>query len=245
MVDRRLYLFVISYSLCFTGTASAQAFLFVSPNTRDHMSDESAADALNSFEQKNFLAVANHLGVKACTKPRVVSAEGIYAKTAENSILVTGCGNGQAQYLGELLGRYAHQKWILVFNPSPKSNEHLFILTFSSDHSEDAAQALRSYRISGATMVIQNQTVRVYIWVTDISQDAAVHAFADGNHATLEDIAGKGTLIGDDSRALAQRIFDQRIQAYERVHHRSLSRLLWSKQLHDLGKATPGAHHAR
>jgi hypothetical protein len=209
------------------------------------MSDESAADSLNSFKQHNFVAVANYLALKLCTQPQVRSAEGIYQRSAENSSLVTGCENSQAKYLGELLGRYAHQKWVLIFDPSPKGSEHLLIITFSSDHPADTARELRQFRIGGATMVTQDKLVKVYIWVKNNSQASTAHAFAQAEHGTVEDITGKGTLIGNNDRAAAQQIFDQSIRAYEHAHHQSFSKLLWSKQLHDLGIATSGSASSR
>lgn len=228
------------YCVLLSTVCPAQSFLFVSPNTRDHLSDEAAADSLNSFEQNNFLAVANYLAGKICSVPQVSSAEGIYAGNAENSSLVTGCENSQADYLGELLGRYAHQKWILVFEPSSAGNERLSIITFTGNHPSDAIRHLRQYNVSGATVLAQGQTIRVYIWTTDHSQDAAIHAFTDAEHGSIREIQGKGTMIGNDDRSAAQRVFDQRIQSYERAHHRSFSRLLWSKQLHDMTGQTAG-----
>ncbi|HEY6250365.1 MAG TPA: hypothetical protein VI685_10415 [Candidatus Angelobacter sp.] len=224
----------ILFCVLLSRISPAQSYLFASPNTRDHLSDEAAADSLNSFEQSNFLAVAKYLAGKICPTPQVMSAEGIYAGNAENSSLVTGCKKSQAQYLGELLGRYAHQKWVLVFDPSAGGNERMLIVEFNSDHPAEEVTHVRQYNISGATVLFQGKTIRVYIWTTDHSQDAAVHALADAEHGSVREIPGKGTLIGDDDRTAAQSVFEQRIHAYERVHHRSLSRLLWSRQLHDL-----------
>lgn len=222
------------------GSCSAQSLLFVSPNTRDHMSDESAAESLSSFEQRNFLAVARYLASRICGNAHVWSAEGIYAGTAENSSMVTGCASGQAAYLGELLGRYAHQKSILIFDSSDKGSEHLVIVSISNGHPTEVVQELRRSGINLATIVIQDQLVRVCIWLTDSSKSAIIHAFADLEHGTLQDIPGKGLLVGNDDRSAAQELFAQRIRAYERSHHRSLSKLLWSKKLHDLDEA--GVH---
>ena len=223
------------YCVLFVAVCPAQSFLFASPNTRDHLSDEDAADSLNSFEQKNFLAVERFLAEKLCPHPQVAGAEGIYAGNAENSSLVTGCPNARAQYLGELLGRYAHQKSILVFDPTAKQkDERLFILEFAVVHPGDAIKELRKYTLSGATVIFQDSLVRVYIWSTDHSQDAAAHALADAEHGTIREIEGKGSLIGSDDRMAAQRIFDQRIVTYERAHHLSFSKMLWSKQFHDM-----------
>jgi len=230
-----LFLRSILCCVLFAAAGAAQSFLFVSPNTRDHLSDEDATDSLNSFEQKNFLAVEKYLAEKLCSHPQVADAEGIYLGNAENGTLVTGCANNKAQYLGELLGRYAHQKSILVFDPSAKnSDERLFILAFTAAHPADVIKELRKYNLSGATVIFEDPAVRVYVWTTDHSQDAAVHALAEAEHATLREVRGKGSLIGSDDRTAAQDVFDEHIRAYERKHHLSFSRLLLTKQLHDM-----------
>ena len=225
--------------LLFSGVSSAQSFLFVSPNTRNHMTEESALDSFDSFEQANFLAVANHLAARLCFKPQVWSSEGMDGSNTENSSLVVGCPGDRARYIGALLGRYAHQKWILIFDPAPrtKSSERLFIATFPTDHPADTAKELHHQAINAGAIVIQANLVRFYLWVKDNSQDALMHSFVDAHHGSLEEIMGKATLIGSDSRPAAQRIFDQRIHLYERVHHQALSKFLWSRQLHDLGLA--------
>lgn len=237
-ISPRSFLKTILFWTLFAGLCPGQSFLFVSPNTREHMSDESAAESLSSFEQRNFLAVADYLATRICGKAHVWGAEGIYAGNAENSSLVTGCASGQAAYLGELLGRYAHQKSILIFDLSDKGDEHLFVISISNGHPAEIVQELRRSGINGAAIVNHDQLVRVYIWLTDSSQNSTVHAFADLEHGTLKDIPGKGMLIGNDDRSAAQKLFDQRIRTYERSHHRSLSKRLWSKQLHDLDMAS-------
>lgn len=239
MTSRGAFHSAILCCLFLTGISAAQSFLFVSPNTREHMSDEAAWSSLDSFEQSNFLAVANYLTVKLCATPKVSSAEGLDGSSTENSSLVSGCRSDKARYVGELLGRYAHQKWILVFDPDPRGNERLLIVTFSSDHPADTPKELRNSGITEGTIVIQDKIIRFYLWVKDKSQDAQIHSFVETHKATLEQIAGKGTPIGDDDRTAAQRIFDQRIHTYERAHHQSFSRLLWSRRLHDLSMTMP------
>src|SRR5215471_3215873 len=162
LVLRRWCLSAILCWFLFVGISAAQSFLFVSPNTREHMTDEFAWESLSSFEQNNFLAVANYLTTRLCAKPQVQSAEGIDGSNTENSSLVTGCSSGKAQYLGELLGRYAHQKWILVFDPDSGSSERLLIVTFSSDHPADAAKELRQAGITAGTIVFEEKGIRFY-----------------------------------------------------------------------------------
>ena len=237
MISLRSLLSAILWCFLLTGNSTAQSFLFVSPNTREHMTDEFAWASLDSFEQNNFLAVADYLTTRLCAKPRVQSAEGMDGSDTENSSLITGCSSTKARYVGELLGRYTHQKWILVFDPDASSNERLLIATFSSDHPADVAKELRQAGLNAGTIVFLEKTVRFYLWRKNASQDAEVRAYVESHHGVLEEIAGKGTFIGSDHRSQAQGIFDQGIRAYEQAHHQSFSRLLWTKQLHDLKRA--------
>src|SRR5215831_10190320 len=69
----------------------AQSFVFASPNTREHMSDEAAIASQDSFEQQNFVAVARYFAARLCVAPEVKSSEGLDGPGAENSLLVTGC----------------------------------------------------------------------------------------------------------------------------------------------------------
>jgi hypothetical protein len=215
--------------------ATASSFLFVSANTRDHMSDEAAWESLDSFEQRNFLAVENYLTDRLCSKARIISTEGMDGTTAENSSLVMGCERNRVVYLGELLGRYAHQKSILIFEPANAANERLLIVDFSSEHPENTTRLLRQEGILEATIVADTKQVRVYVWAKDHSQDSALDAFVQAVHGAIQQLAGKATLIGRDSRAAAQQVFDKGIRDYERAHHQSFSKLLWSRRLHDLG----------
>ena len=215
--------------------SSGQSFLFISPNTREHMSDEAAWESLDSFEQRNFVAVENYLATRLCSKPEVVSAEGMDGSTTENSTLVTGCNAGRARYLGELLARYAHQKWIFIFDPVSGGSERLLIVSFFAGHPAEMPKLLRQQGLTAATVVVKDKLVQVYLWLKDHSQDTAAAAFVQAVHGTVQELKGKATFTGSDSRAAAQPIFDREIQIYERAHHQSFSKLLGSRSLHDLG----------
>lgn len=231
----------ISITLLFPCFASAQdaatarSFLFVTANTREHMTDESAWASMDVFEQRNFLAVENYLAARLCSKAQAISAVGMDGTTAENSTVMMGCETGRVIYLGELLGRYAHQKSILIFEPASAASERLLIVDFSSEHPENTTRLLRQQGIVSATIVAETKQVRVYVWVKDHSQDSALEAFVQEVHGTLQQLAGNARLIGSDSRAAAQQVFDKDIRSYERAHHQSFSKLLWSPELHDLG----------
>jgi hypothetical protein len=230
--------------------SAAQSFIFASPNTRSHMSDTEAFASQDSFEQQNFLAVAHYLGVRLCgkanavkhdatksniTKVKVYGGEGLDGHDTENTALVTGCKGEQVFYVAELLGRYAHQKQVLVFSAIPNANERLFVISLSAVGPEEAVNQMHKHGLAEGTVITEGEGTLVYIWEQDHSQDAQIHALSEDNHGTIEELAGKGLLIGDDDRAKAQQIFDKKLSAYERQHHVAFSQQLWTKKLHDLG----------
>jgi hypothetical protein len=233
--QNRIACLMLLGSLLFSAACQAQSLLFVSPNTREKMSDDMAWSSLESFEQRNFVAVANRLGTKLCGNPQVASTEGMDGITTENSTLISGCPGGRARYLGELLARYAHQKWILVFDPLPAGHERLLIISFSTDHPQDVPQQLRQNGFTAATITAADKLVRVYLWVKDDSQDTRINDLLKTNHGSLQQITGKATFIGNDSRAVAQKVFDRLIQKYENSHRQAFSKILGSLKLHDLG----------
>jgi hypothetical protein len=71
--------------------ATSRSFLFVTANTREHMSDESAWASMDVFEQRNFLAVENYLAARLCSKAQAINTVGMDGTTAENSTVVMGC----------------------------------------------------------------------------------------------------------------------------------------------------------
>jgi hypothetical protein len=214
---------------------SAQSFIFASPNTREQMSDQDALASLSSFEEKNFVAVSQYLGAQICGNPKVEESEGLDGPGAENSALITGCAPQSAAYLAELLGRYAHQKFVLIFSASANGPERLFILDLPSEQPAQALQQLHQKGFTAATVIAEDQNVRIFIWVQDHSQDENIRALAADNQGRAQELHGKGLLIGSDDRAAAQPIFDKDIAAYERHHQVKLSAQLWSQKLRDLG----------
>ena len=224
----------------------AQSFVFASPNTREHMSDEAALASQGSVEQQNFLAVARFLAARLCQAPKVESSLGLDGPGSENSALVAGCRSGEGPYLGVLLGRYAHQKWVLIFTPAPGGTDRLFVLTLPSAGPKEVPAPeflakMRKFGLSEGTVIAQGRETVVYLWVKDTSQDQAIHALAEANHSVIQETRGTGLLIGSDDRAQAQSVFDRRIFSYERAHHLAYSAQLWSKKLRDMGLsgATP------
>jgi len=237
----RLLIFFI-LGLAVAPFCAAQSFIFVSPNTREHLSDQDAIASLDSFEEANFVAVAGYLGNKICAHPKTGKSEGLDGPGAENSVLITGCKPQPALYLAELLGRYAHQKFVLIFSPDANGPERLWVVTVPSARPADALQQLRQHGFTAATVMAEDGKVRILIWEQDHSQDQQVRALAADNHGEVQELPGKGHLIGADRRAEAQQIFDTAIDGHEQKRKVKLSALLWSRWLRDLGlRASDGS----
>lgn len=239
LIFRALCALLLAASL--SVTCLGQSFVFVSPNTRERMSDETALASQDSFEQRNFVAVARYFAVRLCTAPKVEPGEGMDGPGAENSLLVTGCRGKSAVYLGELMARYGHQRWVLIFDSNAGGLESLFVITFADLSARQTLEQMRRQSLSEGTIVSSGKHVVVYVWTTDPSTAGSVRSFAKAIQGDIQEIHGKGHLIGNQDRAMAQRILDRNIAVYERRSGVALSRELWSKKLRDMGLsgATP------
>src|ERR1700761_6140388 len=112
----------------------------------------------------------------------------------------------------------------------PNAGEQLFLITLAGTNPEEAISQLHKHGITEATVIAEGHGARVYIWTQNHEQDAQIHALSD-NHGSIQVLAGKGRLIGDDNRAKAQQLFDKALLTYERQNHVAFSRQLKSKRL--------------
>ncbi|HWZ43346.1 MAG TPA: hypothetical protein VNW97_07700 [Candidatus Saccharimonadales bacterium] len=227
--------YALVLGLLLAHVCSAQSYIFESPNTREHMSDESAVQSLDSYEQRNFLAVARYLAGRLCAHPTVEGGLGIFSGSTENTAMVRGCPASQGRYLGELLARYAHQEWLLIFSANPNERGRLVIVSFPGDQFTGIPAEMRSFGLTAGTVLMEGKLIKIYLWEADHAQDEAIRSLAATHQAIIEEITGKATLIGSNARAQAQSIFDQDIATYERRHRWKLSVLLWIRRLRDLG----------
>jgi hypothetical protein len=232
----------LSVVLCWilsSGFCYGQSYIFESPNTREHMSDNEAVQSLNSHEQRNFEAVAGYLSQKLCSDPAVAGGVGMFAGSSENSVMITGCKDQTAVYLGELLARYAHQEWFLVFTPDLRGSERLLVVTLKGSSVADLAVEMRKAGLNTGTILSHAGEISVYLWEKNHSQDDAIHTLAITHQGQIREIPGQGKLTGSDSRAQARRIFDREIAGYERQRSQKLSALLRSRRLHNMGLSGP------
>ncbi|MBZ5492903.1 MAG: hypothetical protein LAO76_18445 [Acidobacteriia bacterium] len=113
--------------LVLLGSAAGQqmAVGLGSPNTRDSMSYADAKVSLRSFEEANFVAVADRIVCAVAARGSVETVIGevheqgtLGVSGAENSVVVkVPVSLEEMRYMMALLGRFAHQKFVVAFIP--------------------------------------------------------------------------------------------------------------------------------
>jgi hypothetical protein len=234
--------------LCATSSSARdpnrRAFVFASSNTRGTLSDEDALRSVNSFEQLNAIAVADRLACALTPKVQITDAIGVYADSSENSLIVEGhLRSNSADYLASLLGRYAHQEFVLAFVEHPRGSSTLWRLTTSLPVTT-VLQALRGAKLVPST-VLQQATGTVIIFV-DIGNTSSsrVRSFAAQLHSVASSIVGDATLIGDDDRTKAAAIFQHHIQADESHQQMHLPKDMRTPAFHDATQRTCSTNQA-
>lgn len=235
---------VLSLLLLLIGSAAGQqlAVGFVSPNVRDHMTYETAKESLASFEETNFLAVADRVLCNLSPHPAVDSSIGevhekgkLGLEGAENSaVLRAAVSFDEMRYAVALLGRYAHQEYVIVFavDPSMARPARLFTLRVDKQFGRPAIEkTLDAAGVLHRTLV-DEQTIAALILPGD--SDAAIRKAAQRLRARTELQQGRGEIIGDDDRLKAAAIYDRIIADFESAHpDHKLSPFLWSREWHD------------
>src|SRR5579871_257841 len=221
-----------------------------SPNTRDSMSYADAKISLGSFEETNFVAVADRIVCARASRGSVEKAIGevheqgsLGVSGAENSVVVKApVLLDDMRYMMALLGRYAHQKFVVVFIPEeasasgPKPAE-LVILRIPPKISR-----VRMERILDQTGVPYRTLLdehRVLVFLPAGTSGAAVRKAAHRLGAKIEAERGTGEIFGDDDRGKALAAYDRIIAEYELAHpEKALSPRLWSREWHDAESRT-------
>jgi hypothetical protein len=221
-----------------------------SPNTRDSMSYADAKISLASFEETNFVAVADRIVCALASRGSVEKAIGevheqgsMGVSGAENSVVVKALVSLQdMRYAMALLGRFAHQKFVIVFIPkeagaSPSKPAEMVLLRFPQKISR-----VRMERVLDETGVPYRTLLdehRVLVFLPEGTSDAAVKKAAQRLGAKIEVEHGTGEIFGDDNRGKALAAYDRIITEYELAHpDKALSSKLWSREWHDVESRT-------
>ncbi|HEY2362161.1 MAG TPA: hypothetical protein VGK36_13655 [Candidatus Angelobacter sp.] len=233
-----------------SATGQQMAVGLGSPNTRDSMSYADAKISLTSFEETNFVAVADRIVCALAPRGSVEKAIGevheqgsLGVSGAENSVVVKAPVSLQdMRYTMALLARFAHQKFMIVFIPEeaggsrPKPAEMVLL------HVPQKISRVRMERVldkSGVPYRTLLDDHRVMVFLPEGTPDAAVRKAAQRLGAKIEAERGTGEIFGNDDRSKALAAYDRIIAEYELAHpDKALSSRLWSREWHDAESRT-------
>lgn len=221
-----------------------------SPNTRDSMSYGDAKISLGSFEETNFVAVADRIVCALASRGSVEKAIGevheqgsLGVSGAENSAVVKAPVTLQdMRYMMALLSRYAHQKFVIIFiqekADASASNPAEMVLL----HVPQKISRVRMEQVLDQTGVPYRTLLdehRVLVFLPAGTDDAAVQKAAHRLDAKIEIERGTGEIFGDNDRDKAMVAYDRIIAEYELAHPgKDLSPRLWSREWHDAESRT-------
>lgn len=221
--------------------AAQRSYVFASPDTRASLTDEDARGSLTSFEELNAISIADRIACSMTGEVKITGVLGVYDTSSENSFLIeSDLERAETEYLGSLLARYEHQKYVLLFFPKSAGGDRLWIIR-TSEPFDAAVATLRRFRVTPVTL--RARADGIVIWVVDMGDkfgDKPKQLAAQlGGTSSSQD--GAAELIGDEDRAKAAAMFDARIHAFELHSEHKLSSRLWTKDWHDSSTRTCSA----
>jgi hypothetical protein len=251
-MTRKMFTRCLMSVLVLLGTAAAQqmAVGLGSPNTRDSMSYADAKVSLRSFEETNFVAVADRIVCALAPRGSVETVIGevheqgkLGVSGAENSVFVKApISLEEMRYVMALLGRYAHQKFVIAFVPEDDGASRTRPAEMVLLRVPRKTSRLRMERVLDETGVPYRTLLddhRVLVYLPEGTSDAAVRKAAQRLGAKIEVERGTGEIFGDDDRGKASAAYDRIIADYESAHpDKALSSRLWSRDWHDAESRT-------
>lgn len=234
------------------GPAAAQqmAVGIGSPNTRDSLSYADAKISLRSFEETNFVAVADRIVCAVASRGSVETVIGevheqgkLGVSGAENSVVVRApVSLDEMRYVMALLGRFAHQKFVIAFIPedaraSRTQPAQMVLLRVPPNTSRVRMEhVLDEAGVPYRTLLDDH---RALVFLPAGTSGAAVRKAAHRLRARIEVERGTGVIFGDDDRGKASAAYDRIIAEYESAHpDKVLSPKLWSREWHDAESRT-------
>jgi hypothetical protein len=251
MIKKRFRRSLMSMVVLFGSAAGQQMGVGLgSPNTRDSMSYADAKISLGSFEEANFIAVADRIVCALASRGSVEKAIGevheqgsLGVSGAENSVVVKApVALQDMRYMMALLGRYAHQKFVVIFIPekadaSPTNPAEMVLLHVPPNTSRvQMEKVLDQTGVPYRTLLDEH---RVLVLLLAGTSDAAVRKAAHRLGAKIEVERGTGEIFGNDDRGKALATYDRIIAEYESAHpDKAMSPKLWSREWHDAESRT-------
>ena len=252
-MTRKMFTRCLLSVLVLLGSAAGQMAVGLgSPNTRDSMSYADAKVSLRSFEETNFVAVADRIVCALAPRGSIETGIGevheqgkLGVSGAENSVVVKApVSLEEMRYIMALLGRYAHQKFVIAFVPqdataSPAKTAEMVLLRVPQKTSRARMeQVLDTSGVPYRTLLDKDEH-RVLVYLPEGTSDAAVRKAAQILRAKIEIERGAGAMAGDDDRGKASAAYDRIISEYELAHpEKPLSSKLWSREWRDAESRT-------
>ncbi len=251
MIEKMLARSLMSVLFLLSSAAGQQMAVGLgSPNTRDSMSYADAKISLGSFEETNFVAVADRIVCALASRGSVATAIGevheqgkLGVSGAENSVVVKApISLEEMRYMMALLGRYAHQKFVIIFIPEKadasraNSAEMVFLRVPLKTSRIRMEQVLDQTGVPYRTLLDEH---RVLVFLPEGTSEAAIRKAAHRLDAKIEIERGTGEIFGNDDRGKALAAYDQIIAEYESAHpDKALSSRLWLREWHDADSRT-------
>jgi hypothetical protein len=217
---------------------TAGTFIIASPNTRSSLTDEDAQLSLESFEQQNAVAVADHITCSLTHSVRIGDALGVYDKSAENAFVVESDLNGLlSRYVASLFGRYAHQEYVLYFVRQENGPDKMWVID-SQRSLREAMSALRSAGLAPATVRHRQDLTEILFVDFGSRSTEKVRALASALDGKAQVTEGTAALPGNEDRKRAAAIFDADIHDVEQKRKYRLSSYLWTQEWRDATSRT-------
>jgi hypothetical protein len=216
----------------------ARSYVFVSANTRSRMTDEEARRSFDSFEQKNALAVADRASCSLTHSVRIHDALGVNADNSENSMVIeTDLTSGLSEYLASLLGRYAHQEYVLSFTRQQHGPDRIWMIQTDRPLAE-VVEAIRKSSLVPATVLDGHGQTELLVVDFGSGSTEKLRKLASSLHGNTWTANGIAKLRGNDDRVRAAATFDAEIRNIEQHSQYRLSSHLWTKDWHDVTSRT-------
>ncbi len=193
------------------------SYLFLSPNTDDHLSPAEASRRLASPAQFQYHQLAGdilkQLGVNDA---KVHDVLGDWDDNVENSLLVVlpAAHPQTLRCAAAWFGLVAQQKAVLAFHPDPEGNHRLTVLDLPGRNLAAVRRLLDEHGIHDRTILVHQGGCRVIVLESHLA-DPALRDAALAAHGRLHSYTGRGECLAGGTRLQARERYAEIIQAYQ------------------------------
>jgi hypothetical protein len=196
---------------------SGPSYLFLSPNTDDHLSLVEASRRLRSPVQQRYHSLAGDIVRKlGVANAEVHDSVGDWGEGVENSLLVIlpVADPETLRCAAAWFGLLAEQKAVLAFHPDPAGTDVLTILDLPGHDLAMARHLLDLHGVRDRTLLTQAWGCRVVIVATG-TPAGALREVARDSRGRLRSWAGRGESLAGSTRLQARQRYTEVIHAYQ------------------------------